>query len=111
MFLQRYYLECLSHASYMVADERTGEATVIDPQRDIGIYLEEAEQRGFKIRHVVLTHFHADFIAGHIELREKILRRTMQDGAQWEISSAQAYTNFVNVIAKGAARTKKTINR
>lgn len=72
MFLQRYYLECLSHASYMVADEKTKVAAVIDPRRDIGIYIEDAHAHGFKIKHVILTHFHADFVAGHIELRDKV---------------------------------------
>jgi len=72
MFLQRYYLECLSHASYMVADEKTKVAAVIDPRRDIEIYLNDAVAHGFKIKHVILTHFHADFIAGHIELRDKL---------------------------------------
>jgi len=72
MFLQRYYLECLSHASYMVADEKTKVAAVIDPRRDIDIYLSDAAEQGFKIQHVILTHFHADFIAGHIELRDKV---------------------------------------
>ncbi len=72
MFLQRYYLECLSHASYMLADEKTKVAVVIDPRRDIDIYLNDALKQGFKIKHVILTHFHADFIAGHIELRDKL---------------------------------------
>ena len=72
MYLQRYYLECLSHASYMVADETTGEAAVIDPQRDVEIYLEDAKEHGFEIKHVILTHFHADFVAGHIELRGRV---------------------------------------
>ncbi len=72
MYLQRYYLECLSHASYMIADESTGEAAVIDPQRDIDLYLKDAEEHGFTIRHVILTHFHADFVAGHIELRDRV---------------------------------------
>ena len=71
MLLQRYYLQCLSHASYLVADEKTKEAVVIDPQRDIDLYVQEAKDRGLTIKHVVLTHFHADFIAGHIELRDK----------------------------------------
>ena len=52
----------------MVADERTKEAAIIDPQRDIDIYLQDASERGFKIKWVILTHFHADFVAGHIEL-------------------------------------------
>ena len=72
MFLQRYYLECLSHASYMVADKKTNTAVVIDPRRDIDIYVEDARQHGYEIKHVILTHFHADFIAGHIELRDKV---------------------------------------
>ncbi|MBI1247860.1 MBL fold metallo-hydrolase [bacterium] len=72
MYFQRYYLECLSHASYMVADEKTKVAAVIDPQRDIGIYLEDAKEHGFEIKHVILTHFHADFVAGHIELRDRV---------------------------------------
>jgi len=71
MFFQRYYLECLSHASYMIADEETKEAAVVDPQRDVGIYFDDASKHGFAIKHVILTHFHADFIAGHIELRDK----------------------------------------
>jgi hydroxyacylglutathione hydrolase len=71
MYLQRYYLDCLSHASYMVADEKTKIAAVIDPQRDVEIYRDDAKQHGFQIKHVLLTHFHADFVAGHIELRER----------------------------------------
>ena len=72
MFLQRYYLECLSHASYIVADKKTNTAVVIDPRRDIDIYVEDTRQHGYEIKHVILTHFHADFIAGHIELRDKV---------------------------------------
>ena len=72
MYFQRYYLECLSHASYMVADEETKIAAVIDPQRDVEIYLQDAEEHGFTIKHVILTHFHADFVAGHIELRDRV---------------------------------------
>ncbi len=72
MYLQRYYLECLSHASFMVADEHTKLAAVIDPQRDIDIYLNDAREHGFTIDHVILTHFHADFVSGHIELRDTL---------------------------------------
>jgi hydroxyacylglutathione hydrolase len=71
MFLKQYYLGCLAHASYLIADEQTGIAAVVDPQRDIGQYLQDAEERGWHIKHVFLTHFHADFLAGHIELREQ----------------------------------------
>jgi len=71
MKIQRYYLACLSHASYMIADERTKTAAVVDPQRDIDQYLADAKAGGYAIKHVFLTHFHADFLAGHIELRDR----------------------------------------
>jgi glyoxylase-like metal-dependent hydrolase (beta-lactamase superfamily II)/rhodanese-related sulfurtransferase len=72
MFLKQYYLGCLAHASYLIADEKTGVAAVVDPQRDIEQYLEEAAEHGWKIQHVFLTHFHADFLAGHIEFRDRL---------------------------------------
>jgi len=71
MFLKQYYLGCLAHASYLVADEASATAIVVDPQRDIQQYLADAEKLGVQIRHVFLTHFHADFIAGHLELRDR----------------------------------------
>jgi hydroxyacylglutathione hydrolase len=70
MFLKQYYLGCLAHASYLIADEVSKTAIVIDPQRDIQQYLADAERLGVQIRHVFLTHFHADFLAGHLELRD-----------------------------------------
>jgi hydroxyacylglutathione hydrolase len=72
MILHQFYLNCLAHASYLVGDEASGTATVIDPQRDIQQYLAFAEQHGMRIAHVILTHFHADFIAGHLELRDRV---------------------------------------
>lgn len=71
MLLKQYYLACLSHASYLIADERSKTAVVVDPQRDVEQYLAEAQQRGLAIRHVFLTHFHADFVAGHVELAQQ----------------------------------------
>lgn len=71
MKIQQYYLACLSHASYMITDEKTKIAAVVDPQRDIDQYVADAKAGGYVIKHVFLTHFHADFIAGHIELRDK----------------------------------------
>ena len=71
MILKQYYLGCLAHASYLIADERTKQAVVVDPQRDIEQYLRDAEDGGYSIKYVVLTHFHADFLAGHIELRNR----------------------------------------
>ena len=71
MILKQYYLGCLAHASYLVADEQTKLALIVDPQRDIEQYLHDAQAGGYTIRYVVLTHFHADFLAGHIELRNR----------------------------------------
>ncbi|MGA0117294.1 MAG: MBL fold metallo-hydrolase [Ilumatobacteraceae bacterium] len=68
MFFQQYYLECLSHASYMVGDLVSGKAAVVDPQRDIQQYLDDAQANGLTITHVIETHFHADFLSGHLEL-------------------------------------------
>ncbi|HWF26496.1 MAG TPA: hypothetical protein VG275_13655 [Solirubrobacteraceae bacterium] len=70
MILKQYYLGCLAHASYLVGDESTGEAAVVDPQRDSTQYVADAEELGCRIEHVFLTRLHADFIAGHLELRD-----------------------------------------
>jgi hydroxyacylglutathione hydrolase len=72
MLLKQYYLGCLAHASYLIADEATGTAIVVDPQRDIEQYLHDTAPHGWHIKYVFLTHFHADFLAGHIELRERV---------------------------------------
>jgi hydroxyacylglutathione hydrolase len=72
MILKQYYLGCLAHASYFVGDEQTKSAVIVDPQRDIGQYLEDADQHDMTITDVFLTHSHADFVAGHLELREKV---------------------------------------
>jgi glyoxylase-like metal-dependent hydrolase (beta-lactamase superfamily II)/rhodanese-related sulfurtransferase len=69
VILKQYYLGCLAHASYLIADDKTKTAAVVDPQRDIEQYLRDAEAGGYRIQYVILTHFHADFLAGHIELR------------------------------------------
>jgi len=70
MILKQYYLGCLAHASYLIGDEESATAIIVDPQRDIQQYLEDAERLGLTIRHVFLSHFHADFVAGHLELRD-----------------------------------------
>ncbi len=66
MYFEQFYLGCLAHASYMLASE--GEAIVVDPQRDVEIYLEAAQKQNVKIRHIFETHLHADFVSGHKEL-------------------------------------------
>jgi hypothetical protein len=70
MVLKQYYLGCLAHASYLLGHEATSTAIVVDPQRDIQQYLADAEKLRLVVRHVFLTHFHADFVAGHLELRD-----------------------------------------
>src|SRR5689334_14019597 len=72
MILHQFYLNCLAHASYLVGDESSGTAVVVDPQRDIYQYLAFATDHGLRIAHVILTHFHADFVAGHLELRDRV---------------------------------------
>jgi hydroxyacylglutathione hydrolase len=66
MVFEQFYLGCLSHASYLIGSE--GIAAVVDPQRDVGLYLEEARKRGLSIAYVIETHLHADFVSGHREL-------------------------------------------
>jgi glyoxylase-like metal-dependent hydrolase (beta-lactamase superfamily II) len=66
MYFEQFYLGCLAHASYLLASE--GEAVVVDPQRDVDIYLKAAQQHGLRIHHIFETHLHADFVSGHQEL-------------------------------------------
>jgi rhodanese-related sulfurtransferase/glyoxylase-like metal-dependent hydrolase (beta-lactamase superfamily II) len=71
LILKQYYLGCLAHASYLIADQVGGQAAVVDPQRDVGQYLADAEDLWCAISSVFLTHMHADFLAGHLELRDR----------------------------------------
>jgi glyoxylase-like metal-dependent hydrolase (beta-lactamase superfamily II) len=71
MILRQFYLNCLAHASYLVGDDASATAAVVDPQRDVDQYLAFADAHGLRIAHVILTHFHADFVAGHLELRDR----------------------------------------
>jgi len=90
VYFEQFYLTCLAHASYMIASE--GVAAVVDPQRDVEIYLEEAKKNGLKIAHVIETHLHADFVSGHRELAQRT-------GAQIHIG-ARAGAKFAHVPAK-----------
>ena len=69
MYFEQFYLACLAHASYMIGSQ--GEAAIVDPQRDIDIYLKAAEEQGLSIRYVFETHLHADFVSGHRELASR----------------------------------------
>lgn len=71
MLVQRFYLQCLAHASYVIADLDSGEAAVVDPQRDTGQYEDFLRERGLRLKYVLETHLHADFVSGHVELARK----------------------------------------
>ncbi|MEV8327178.1 MBL fold metallo-hydrolase [Kitasatospora sp. NPDC056731] len=71
MYFAQFYLDCLSQASYLIADERTGRAVVVDPRRDVDEYVADVEARGLTVVGVINTHFHADFLAGHLELADR----------------------------------------
>lgn len=81
MHFEQFYLGCLAHASYLLASE--GEAIVVDPQRDVEIYLKAAEENHVAIRHIFETHLHADFVSGHRELAARTGAR-IYIGAQAE---------------------------
>ena len=105
MVFKQFYLNCLAHASYLIGDEETRTAAVVDPQRDIERYLEFAAENKLQIKHVILTHLHADFIAGHLELRDRV-GATIYLGAK-----AQAEYRFTplaegSVIEFGRVRLK-----
>jgi glyoxylase-like metal-dependent hydrolase (beta-lactamase superfamily II)/rhodanese-related sulfurtransferase len=68
MYFAQYYLDCLSQASYLVGDETTGQAVVVDPRRDVEEYVADAAAHGLRIVGIINTHFHADFVSGHLEL-------------------------------------------
>src|SRR5262249_5938966 len=69
MYFEQFYLGCLAHASYMLGSE--GEAAVVDPQRDVDIYVKAAAEQRLKITHIFETHLHADFVSGHVELARR----------------------------------------
>jgi hydroxyacylglutathione hydrolase len=103
MVLKQFYLGCLAHASYLIADEAVGTAAVIDPQRDVAQYLEEAERQRVAIRHVFLTHFHADFLAGHLELRD-LTGAKIHLGARAEAEYAFTPMKDGDVLQMGSVR-------
>ena len=68
MIFEQHYLDCLSQASYFIGDEISKRAVVVDPRRDVSPYLDTAREHGLTIELVIETHFHADFLSGHLEL-------------------------------------------
>jgi hydroxyacylglutathione hydrolase len=105
MIFKQFYLGCLAHASYLIGDEATGVAAVVDPQRDVEQYLAEAKSRNLEIRHVFLTHFHADFLAGHIELRDRA-KAAIYLGAQAQAEYAFRPMKDGDVLSLGSVRLK-----
>ncbi|MGZ8631577.1 MAG: MBL fold metallo-hydrolase, partial [Actinomycetota bacterium] len=77
MFLQQFHLESLGHASYLVGDESTGDALVLDPQRDVRAYFEVARARGFRIAYAIDTHGHNDYLSGISEVVARAPRITV----------------------------------
>lgn len=103
MYLKQFYIDGLAHASYLLGSE--GMAAVVDPRRDVDIYLREARKQGLRITHVIETHLHADFISGHLELAR-------QTGAQVYVSrSAGAQYEHIAVSEGDEIRMGKLVLR
>jgi glyoxylase-like metal-dependent hydrolase (beta-lactamase superfamily II) len=103
MYFEQFYLGCLSQASYMLGSE--GVAAVVDPRRDVGVYLEEAAKRGLQIRYVIETHLHADFVSGHCELAA-LTGATICFGARAEASFPHLVLRDGEELTFGRCRLK-----
>ena len=100
MKFTQYYLDCLSQASYLIGDETTGRAVVVDPRRDIDEYVRDAAADGLTIELVIETHFHADFLSGHLEL-------AAATGAEFALLPPQNATgNWVKVVQRIPVRLR-----
>ncbi|MGE3268489.1 MAG: rhodanese-like domain-containing protein [Chloroflexota bacterium] len=86
MYLQQFFVEGLGHASYLIGSDQTGQAAVVDPRRDIGVYLEAAAQAGLRITHALETHVHNDFLSGAKAIADRL-------GAE-QVASADAGLTF-----------------
>ena len=103
MYFEQFYLGCLAHASYMLGSQ--GEAVVVDPQRDVDLYLKAAEENGLVIRHIFETHLHADFVSGHKELAARTGAR-IYFGAQAGVTFPHVAVQDGFELAFGKARIK-----
>jgi hydroxyacylglutathione hydrolase len=103
MIFKQFYLGCLAHASYLIGDEASRTAAVIDPQRDVGRYLAFAAEHDVQIKHVFLTHLHADFVAGHLELRDRA-GATIYLGAKTQASYKFRPMGDAAIVEFGAVR-------
>src|SRR5271168_3168883 len=91
VLIEQFFLGCLAHASYLVASD--GVAAVIDPQRDVDIYIDYAREKNLRIEHIIETHLHADFVSGHHELAERT-------GAHIYLGE-DAHATFPHIAIKG----------
>jgi hydroxyacylglutathione hydrolase len=105
VIFKQFYLPCLAHASYLIGDEATGTAAVVDPQRDTDQYIAFATEHALKIKHVFLTHLHADFIAGHLELRDRV-GATIYLGATAKAGYAFTALDDGDILEFGRVRLK-----
>ncbi len=105
MIFKQFYLQCLAHASYIIGDEQTATAVVVDPQRDIDQYISFAGEHSLTIKHVFLTHLHADFVAGHLELRDRV-GATIHLGAAAKAGYAFTPMHDGNTLEFGRVRLK-----
>jgi len=103
MYFKQFYLDCLAQASYLIGSD--GEAAVVDPRRDVDVYLEAARGEGLKIKYVVETHLHADFVSGHRELAERT-GATIVIGARAEAKFPHMAAREGDEIAVGSARLR-----
>ena len=104
--VERFYLGCLAHASYMIASE--GVAAVIDPQRDVDIYLDAAAGKNLRIEYIIETHLHADFVSGHRELAERTgaqIYLGAESGAEFITSRSRTEPRFSSVSAASGSCT------
>src|SRR5215813_8750937 len=91
MFFKRFYDDALAQASYMIGCQRTGEALVVDPNRDVGQYVEAARAENLRVTHVTETHIHADFVSGARELANRTgaqLLLSQEGGTEWQYQYA-----------------------
>ena len=103
MRFTQYYLGCLSQASYLIGDETTGRAAVIDPRRDVGAYLDETAAAGLRVEYVIETHVHADFLSGHLELAAltTLVGERRRHGWQWwELPASLARPGSITILAR-----------
>jgi hypothetical protein len=107
VILTQHYLACLSHASYLIGDETTGRAVIVDPRRDVGIYLEEAAERGLRIERVIETHVHDGGVAERRSRSRRALRVVAAAAsAIWRICSTIANRALSSTSARPSSRRR-----